>query len=242
MAALNSDWINLLSLVWFFFCWVGYSGFAKYQAKKVDCIASVMHRHRVDWMRSVLSRDMRVGDAAIISNLEKNVAFMASTSMLILAAMITVIANTDQVTQLFSTLPFFSETNAQLIQFKFFLLCLIFIYAFFTFTWSLRQFGFCGVLIGAAPNAVEKNISNEECRVFSLHCGKILDQASHSYNFGLRSFYYSMAMLAWFIHPLLFMLATATVVAILYQREFRSKSLQALLQVNLDWHQHENKH
>ena len=168
-----------------------------------------------------------------ISNLEKNVAFMASTSMLILAAMITVIANTDQVTQLFSTLPFFSETNAQLIQFKFFLLCLIFIYAFFTFTWSLRQFGFCGVLIGAAPNAVEKNISNEECRVFSLHCGKILDQASHSYNFGLRSFYYSLAMLAWFLHPLLFMLATATVVAILYQREFRSKSLQLFLSLKV---------
>ena len=159
--------------------------------------------------------------------------------MLILAAMITIIANTDQVKELFSSLPFFSETSAQFIQLKLLLLCLIFIYAFFTFTWSLRQFGFCGVLIGAAPNAIEKNISDEECRVFSQHCGKILDQASHSYNFGLRSFYYSMAMLAWFIHPLLFMFATTTVVAILYQREFRSKSLQALLQVNLDWHQHE---
>ena len=241
MAALNTDWINLASLIWFFFCWIGYSRFAKHQAKKVNCIASVMHHHRVDWMHSVLTREIRVGDAAIISNLEKNVSFMASTSMLILAGLITVIANTDQVTHLFSTLPFSTEADSQFIQFKFLILCIIFIYAFFTFTWALRQFGFCGVLIGAAPNTIEKNISEEECQVFAQHCGKILDQASHSYNFGLRSFYYSMAMLAWFIHPLLFILATTIVVAILYQREFRSKSLQALLQVNMDWHQHEKK-
>ncbi len=239
MAALNSDWFNLFSLIWFFLCWIGYSRFAKSRAKQVDCLASVMHRHRVDWMRELLKRDLRVSDASIIGNLERHVSFMASTSVLILAGLLTVMANSDQVANLFSDLPFISDISNQLLQAKLLLLSIIYIYAFFTFTWALRQFGFCGVLIGGAPVAEEINLSNEDCDLFALHCGKILDQASHSYNFGLRSFYYSMAMLAWFIHPLLFILATTTVVTILYRREFRSKSLKALVQVNRDWHQNE---
>tara|TARA_B100000446_G_scaffold46105_2_gene42132 strand:- start:27579 stop:27797 length:219 start_codon:yes stop_codon:yes gene_type:complete len=62
-------------------------------AKKTECIASVMHRLRMDWMQQLLHRDNRVSDASIIANLERNVSFMASTSILILAGLLTVIAS-----------------------------------------------------------------------------------------------------------------------------------------------------
>lgn len=235
----NFDWLNIFALIWFLTGWLGYSRFAKRRAKQVDCLASVMHRHRIDWMRSVFFREVRVSDAAIIANLERNVSFMASTSMLVLAGLVTVLANSDQVSILVGDLPFVLEAAAQYLQVKLLILVCIFIYAFFTFTWSLRQFGFCSVLIGASPMVREGELSDEECELFARHSGKVLDQASHSYNFGLRSYYFSMAMLAWFIHPLLFIAAVGLVVAILYHREFHSNSLKALLQVNLDWHQNE---
>ena len=56
----------------------------------------------------------------------------------------------------------------------------------------------------------------------------MIDQASRSYNNGLRAYYFSMAVLSWFISPWLFFVATALVTAVLYQREFLSKSLQAM--------------
>ena len=62
----------------------------------------------------------------------------------------------------------------------------------------------------------------------AIYSAKVIDQASRSYNNGLRAYYFSMAVLSWFISPWLFFMATALVTAILYQREFLSKSLQAM--------------
>jgi uncharacterized membrane protein len=45
---------------------------------------------------------------------------------------------------------------------------------------------------------------------------------------GLRTYYFSLALLVWFIHPVAFMITTTWVVAVLYRREFHSKTLKAL--------------
>ena len=47
-------------------------------------------------------------------------------------------------------IPLSPNTNALLVQFKLAVLALIFVYAFFKFTWSIRQFGFVSVLLGAS--------------------------------------------------------------------------------------------
>jgi len=62
---------------------------------------------------------------------------------------------------------------------------------------------------------------------------KVLDQAGHSFNYGLRAYYFSMAVIAWFIHPLLFLISTSLVVAVLYHREFKSKPLR-LMEMDAD--------
>ncbi|MEC8428970.1 MAG: DUF599 domain-containing protein, partial [Pseudomonadota bacterium] len=140
-----SEWLNFMSLAWFALCWIGYSEYAKRKAPHTECIALVMHHHRIDWMRQVLSREVRVADASIISNLERSVSFMASTSMLVLAGLVTVLVRAGDVHQLLSSLPFVTDARPALVQLKLLVLCSVFIYAFFTFTWSLRQFGFGGV-------------------------------------------------------------------------------------------------
>jgi uncharacterized membrane protein len=52
--------------------------------------------------------------------------------------------------------------------------------------------------------------------------------AAETFNDGLRAYYFSFAALAWFISPLAMVLATCTVVVILYSREFRSEVLDIL--------------
>ncbi len=47
---------------------------------------------------------------------------------------------------------------------------------------------------------------------------------------GLRSYYFGFAVLTWLLNPWLMMGVTTFVVGILYQREFRSRTLTALLQ------------
>ena len=223
--------LNLVSLVWFLLCWISYSLFAKRMAKRVASLSSVLHVHRINWMRRLLQREVRVGDAALLANLERNVTFFASSCVLILAGLLTALTAIDKLQEILAGMTITDPDSLLALEMKMAALIFVFIYAFFTFTWSMRQFGFASVLVGAAPLADDDTVTANEKRSFAIYGAKIIDQASHSYNYGLRSFYFALALLTWFVSPWLFMVSAAAVVGVLYEREFLSNSLQALKKV-----------
>jgi len=53
--------------------------------------------------------------------------------------------------------------------------------------------------------------------------------AIYHFNLGLRAYYFSLALLAWFLDPIVFIFSSTWVVAVLYRREFKSRTLDALL-------------
>lgn len=218
---------DIVGIVWFFSWWIGYSYFAKAMAKRSHSLSSVLHIHRVNWMRSLLLRDVRVSDAALIANLERQVSFFASTTILILAGLLTVIPNISLLYTLLSELSFVDPHTELELQLRILLLVVVFVYAFFTFTWSMRQFGFCSILLGAAPLPFD-DVTQEQRESYARNAAKVIDQAGHSYNYGLRAYYFSMAILAWFLSQVLFFAAVFLVVVILYRREFYSKPLRAM--------------
>lgn len=224
-------WLNWAGLIWFLTCWVVYSRFAKIMAKKTASLSSVMHVHRINWMRRVLQREVRVSDAALLANLERNVTFFASSCVLILAGLLTALTAIEDVQQTLAGVKLASGDSILALEFKVVVMICVFIYAFFTFTWSMRQFGFASVLVGAAPMPDDDSVTAADRRSFAIYGAKIIDQASHSYNYGLRAFYFSLALISWFVNPWFFMVAAATVVGVLYEREFLSSSLKSLKKV-----------
>ena len=183
-------------------------------------------------MRRVLLRDVRVGDAALIANLERNVSFLASTTILILAGLLTVFTVSEQISSLVSQIPFAIESSTLSVQLKVLMLVVIFVYAFFTFTWSMRQYGFCSIVLGAAPMVEEEGVTSEERERYAFYAARVIDLAGLSYNHGLRAYYFALSVLTWFISPYLFLLSSSFVVAVLYRREFKSRSLLALRQAD----------
>lgn len=212
---------NYIALIFFLSVWVGYSSFAKYMAKRTHCLASVLDLHRVSWMERMMLRDNRIGDAALLANLERNVNFMASTTVIIVAAVLTALSS--------SNFSWLENAGSEFSHYKLGLILFIMVYAFFCFTWSLRQYGFGSVLVGASPMPDQEEFNARQRKEYAYSTGKILDQAGHAFNYGLRAYYFAMASLAWFIHPLLFIFATFVVVAVLYRREFVSKALRLLV-------------
>ncbi len=214
---------NYVAMAFFLMAWVFYTLFARYMAKRTHCLASIMCVHRVWWMERMMVRDNRVADSALLSNIERNVNFFASTTMIIIAAILTVLTGD------FELEYFTGNLTKDYGQIKLILMVAIMIYAFFTFTWSLRQYGFASVLLGAAPLPSQEEFNLSQRKEYAKSTAKVLDQAAHSFNYGLRAYYFSMAVIAWFVHPLLFLLATSLVVAVLYHREFMSKSLTLMV-------------
>ena len=59
-------------------------------------------------------------------------------------------------------------------------------------------------------------------RHFADRAGRIVALAAETFNNGLRAIYLSFAAVLWFVSPLAFALGSATVIWVLYQREFHS--------------------
>lgn len=222
-------WLDGIAVIWFLLVWVGYTLFAKNKARLVSCLSYELRRQRTAWMQQMLVRDNKMADVALISTLERNVSFFASSSMLILAGLLTALASSDKIAIVMQqVLPWIHQVDG-LLHLKILALVLIYIFAFFQFTWSLRQYGFGGVLIGAAPDG--RGLNADELQQYANKAAKVIDQAAHSFNYGLRAIYFSLALLAWFINVWLFMAATVVVLLVMKHREFHSKALKALQQL-----------
>ena len=64
MLTLPSHAAHFLALGWFLACWIGYSYYAEWRGRDTACLASVLHLYRQDWMRRLLLRENRPGEAA----------------------------------------------------------------------------------------------------------------------------------------------------------------------------------
>ena len=95
----------------------------------------------------------------------------------------------------------------------------------------MRQYNYCAVLIGAAPAPHDLGAHRRE-DIEAL--ASVSSNAAKHSNRGLRAYYFGMAMLSWFIHPVLFIVITLAVVAILYRREFSSRMVRILRTLEAD--------
>ncbi|WP_178114751.1 DUF599 domain-containing protein [Pseudomonas saliphila] len=222
-------WLNTIALVWFLLCWVGYTYYARRKARDTACLASVLHLYRKDWMSRLLMREQRIADVSVIANLERNTAFFASSTLLILAGLITVMGATDRAQSLLQDLPFVVPVSRGASEIKLLVMLGIFVYAFFTFSWGMRQYNFASVLLGSAPLIGEKRVTEGERKAYAARAARVLSMAGYSFNLGLRAYYFALATLAWFINPVLFLAATTWVVWVLYRREFHSHVLEAMM-------------
>lgn len=217
---------DFFALIIFVCCWAGYTWFAKKRAKTDNCIARCLHKHRIHWMYETMERDLRMGDAALLANLERNIAFFASTTLLVLAGVLTLFSQVEKLEQVIASIPFTEYPDHGMIQIKLCVLVIIFVMAFFHFTWSMRQYGFLNVMIGAAPYS--QNGPQENHQEYARQMATVQDQAAHSYNYGLRAYYFSIAVVFWFFHPAILIFVSISVVYTLFKREFRSKAVKAI--------------
>ncbi len=212
---------DILSLMWFVAIWVGYTWYADRGTWRKRSLRAVMHAHREEWMRQMLMRDNRVADVNILRNLLQGVSFFALTTLLILAGLLTILGASDRGIEIVRALPFAARITLGQWELKLLVLGIIFVYAFFKFTWALRQFNYCSVLIGAAPKSADNN--------YAQRAAEVSTNASKDFNQGLRAYYFSLAALGWFVHPWVFVAATTLVTVVLYLREHHSTTMKMLL-------------
>ena len=121
-------------------------------------------------------------------------------------------------------LPFAARTSLLVFDLKLVVLTAVFVFAFFRFSWSIRQYSFGAILVGAAP----ETLAAEQAQPFAERAGRVMGLAAETFNDGLRAYYLSFAVVAWFFSAWAFMVATLLVIWVLYRREFHSEVLAVL--------------
>lgn len=219
---------NLIAILWFFGCFFGYFAYARKKSRNTPSLAYAMHQLRRQWIRETLRRENRIADTQTIGTLERSVSFFASSTLLILAGLMTLLGSTEKLAPLLSSISLAGELTPTQWQIKILLLLVIFIYAFFKFTWSLRQYGFMSVMVVGAPDR-SQILSEHERNSHVDSISNMASKAANNFNSGMRTYYFSMSVLAWFISPWLFMAACGLIVVVLYRREFKSHTLKILM-------------
>jgi uncharacterized membrane protein len=226
VAGQNVLWADLFAVIYFYIAWCGYSLYADKQYHKRTNLMRTMDDIRKKWMQEMLMRENRIMDSNLIGNLLRSIAFFASTTILILLGIITVLgAHSSEGLQLVKTIPFSVGSSPFMWEIKLLILAMIFVYAFFKLTWSLRQYNYACILVGATPAADRVRKEHKE---YALRVGELIGNAGRHFNMGLRAYYFGLAMVAWFINSVVFMLVTTLVVYIVFRREFRSHAMAAL--------------
>ncbi len=219
--------LDIIAVFWFVGVWVTYVVYTKRcNLKNQRGLLAAMNRVREQWADTILERDNRIVDSQVINGLVRKETFFASTTLLILAGTVALLGMGDQANQLFREIPFAEETPLALWELKVAVLALAFVYAFFKFTWAIRQHSYSAMLVASIP--MPDKVTDQNGRQQADRLARLSNLAARHFNDGMRAYYFGLAELSWFFNAWVFLLATVWVVLVLYRREFHSKALAIL--------------
>jgi uncharacterized membrane protein len=222
----TSSLLDVIAFVWFVLAIGGYRLGSEWGPWRRRSIVAAVQAQRLRWMRNMAARDNRMIDGIVLSSLSQGNAFFASTSGLAIGGLVALVGSGDQAQAFLERVPYVAKSSPMLWEIKVVLLIAIFVYAFFKFAWAFRLSHYTGIMIGATPIATDSN--TRDCEAHAERTADLIGIAAEHANGGLRAYYYAIAALAWFFHPVLFMIAATWVVVILARRDFFSRSLTVI--------------
>lgn len=218
---------DIVALAWFFLAWAGYGLIVDKSGLGGAPLSRLMDTERRRWMTEMSRREVRIVDTAIMASLQNGTAFFASTSLIALGGVFTLLNQTDRMVKIFADLPFHIGSTQAALEVKIVVLVVIYGYAFFKFGWAYRLFNYSAILIGAVPPADDPDAA---ARMAALEraASMQIDAGKH-FHWGLRALFFSIGFFGWFLNAWFFLASTTLILAVLVRRQYLSRARAALL-------------
>ena len=220
----GASFFDVLALSAFFVAVIAYSRYADHSGDRL--LNARMREIRTRWLQRYLRREDRVLDSILTGHSINSIALFCSATLLIVVALLGVLSNTDLAYALATRSSFVARTTVELFQIKLIGLVCVFIYGFYRFTWALLQYNYFLALLGSAP--LKEQMTPPAMDLIGNQMSIVLNSAVTSFHSGFRTYYYALAWVGWFFHPLLFIAATAFVTFVLVFRQIASPSAGAI--------------
>lgn len=217
--------VDTAALVIFILCWVGYEPLRRALAKgRGGSINIDMYPVREEWIRRFLARDNRIMDVNLLGHLLNSASFFASTNLLVIAAAAGVLFGGEAMRSNLQDLEFASPASDWLIELKVGVVIITLSRGLLDFVWAIRQLNYAMALLGAAPEATEK----DKHEAFVAAASDVLHPSFSAFNTGVRAYYFALAAAAWLISPWAMVLGVLATVAILLRRQMRSQAARGI--------------
>jgi uncharacterized membrane protein len=203
--------------------WVVLGHLIEFPPKSRISTSVIMAEYRRKWMVQMITRQPRIFDAAILDTLRQGTAFFASACMIAIGGGLAAFSNAERLRGVAQGLAF--DAPEVIWEVKILLALILITSAFLKFIWANRLFGYCGVVMASVPN----DITAPEALPRAKKAGELNISAARAFNRGLRSIYFALGTLGWFLGPWALITTTLLTVFILVRREFASSSRAVLL-------------
>lgn len=169
----------------------------------------VMLAARAAWVESVMRERRDILAVQTLRNSTMSASFMASTAVLLIIGVLTLSAQGDKLSGTWHALNFLGRAGAEMWLFKLLMMLFDLLFAFFSFSMSVRIFHHIGYLIN-----VPLDTANEAVQIRRV--GAQLNRAGIYYRIGMRSYYFTVPLLFWLFGPLWLLGATIATVFFLF--------------------------
>ncbi len=212
-----------LGLALFFVCWLGYGPLLAVLARRSGSLNEDMLTVRHAWMTAMTRREVRLLDSQLLGHSINSGSFFASSNLLLIAGVASVLFGGDQALQGFSAVGA-EEVPLPLLEAKLGLVLLCLSRGLLDFIWSIRQMNYALAMIGAAPEIT----TDADREAFGQATADVLNPALGAFSQGVRGYYFALAAAAWLFGPLWLCAGVASAFTLLVWRQSASPAARAI--------------
>ena len=164
------------------------------------------------WVRVVISERQDILAVQNLRNWVTGASFLASTSMLLILAVVSALFSWDKAAMFAHALNVYGGRDVTTWAIKMLLLLVLFVSAFFNFTMAVRYFNHVAFLV-TATHAPDSPVREETVR------SEIVHGARH-HTLGMRSYYLSIPVAFWIFGPVWMLASTVAMLCGLWRLDF----------------------
>lgn len=174
------------------------------------------------WVRQLLWREERITDVSLVRGLIGNVSFFATTTVFVISGLVALLGSTEAIVQRLNALPHLDPVTEETIVVKLCTLLILAVIAFFKFGWSMRLHANSLLMVGAAPEPIDRDSAYAEYVV--EHLAEMSALASFHFQGGVRAYYFGFASLPWLLSAWLLFPSLVLLIGVATRREYFSKA------------------
>jgi uncharacterized membrane protein len=225
---INLSALNIAALSLFAVCWVLYQPVLTLLARRGGgSINTDLTVVRGAWMRNMARRENRFMDGQLLAQSLNSASFFASSNLLLIAAAAGALFGGQSTFKNVSSLVVIQTSSRLLFEGQMALVLVTLARGLLDFIWAIRQMNYCLAAIGAVPDRID-DVTHH---TFGDIVARLLNPAMHSFNSGVRGYYFALAAATWLFGPIAFMAATVGAVSLLTWRQRRSPAAAAIAEL-----------